>query len=158
MICARLFLLFIITVHYLSFIIHSPSLYVHSHAVHSGNRASDSIGKLSQITSNSTDYYLPAPTGPSNRVLVMLLSYGFNRFDPLLALFNSFQNMCEAGWDIDIVVFTTATISSRFQLYLSDKLFCHRIQVQTIVILLATHLHQLNYRVNYSASITYSNH
>lgn len=117
----------------LSVILHSPLLLVCPHEVHSEGSQRDGMEhRSSTASSNSSDYGIPAAHGPSNRVLVMVLSYGFNRFDPLLALFASLQNMCEAGWDVDIVVFTTAATSTRFELYLRDKLFCHRLQVRKI--------------------------
>lgn len=117
----------------LSIILYSPFLLVCPHKVHSeGSAYSDIDHRSSTASSNSSDYEIPAAHGASNRVLVMVLSYGFNRFDPLLALFASLQNICEAGWDVDIVVFTTVSTSTRFELYLRDKLFCHRLQVREI--------------------------
>lgn len=55
-------------------------------------------------TLNNNENNLLSYTSSNNSILVMILSYSFNRFDPLLLMFKSFQEMCENGWNVNIMV------------------------------------------------------
>lgn len=68
------------------------------------------------------------PFSSKNRILCMLLSYKFFRMDSILAILHEHKSMCNAGWDVTVVIFTVVPPSVRMRRYLDTKVYCHRIQ------------------------------
>eukprot|EP01038_Epipyxis_sp_PR26KG_P011957 gene11957-16005_t len=58
----------------------------------------------------------------------MLLSFHLDHTDPLLLLFSEYRSMCEAGWNVSIVILTTVDWTKRTFDYVNEKLYCNRIQ------------------------------
>lgn len=77
-----------------------------------------------------TSHEWPSPFTNNNRVLSLLLSYGFMRFDPILEILREYRTMCNAGWDPTVVIFTASEVSERMIRYLNNKVYCHRTEVR----------------------------
>lgn len=71
---------------------------------------------------------MPKPFSSANKVLSMVIAFSLNRMDPLLITMRGHQAMCEAGWNVNFVIFTAHKVSLRYRRYLEAKLYCHRIQ------------------------------
>ena len=57
-----------------------------------------------------------------------ILSYNWDHIDPLLNCFNEYLSMCESGWNVTIVIHSTANWDSIMRRLANTKLFCYRTQ------------------------------
>lgn len=57
----------------------------------------------------------------------MILFYNLYQIDAMMLIFNEYVSMCEGGWDITLVLFTTVKYSKRLQNYLARKHYCARV-------------------------------
>lgn len=68
----------------------------------------------------------PTAFSDNNRILGLLLSYNLDHIDPLFLITNEYVSMCEAGWNVTFVLFTTANWTDKLKGYLRSKTYCYR--------------------------------
>ena len=69
----------------------------------------------------------PRPFSPYNRIMAFVLSYDFGHMDPLLLILNEYISICEGGWNLTVVISTTANWTPTLHRYISEKVYCYRI-------------------------------
>ena len=59
----------------------------------------------------------------------MIISYDVRMsIDPLLEIFRQYLSMCEGGWSVSLVIYTTIPPTNRFKDYISSKNYCYAIK------------------------------
>lgn len=79
-------------------------------------------------TMNSSEVMrnFPAPFSHNNRILGLLLSYNLDHIDPLFLITNEYVSMCESGWNVSFVLFTTENWTDKLKNYLRSKTYCYQ--------------------------------
>ena len=78
-------------------------------------------------SNNETNDDYPKAFSKNNRVISFLLSYDNNHIDPIIVIFNEYKTICEAGWNVTIIMFTTVIYNEDSINFFNQKLFCYRI-------------------------------
>lgn len=125
--------------------VHEP-IYISSNneedEVRRGRSGGDDLMSLSSESSSSYDHLMsrritesdphfqekfPSPNSNYNRIMGFILAYNYDHIDPLLLIFNEYVSICESGWNVTIVLFTTSPWSNRMRKLIDMKNYCYRI-------------------------------
>jgi len=70
-----------------------------------------------------------APFTKHNKVLGMVLAYGFDHMDPfMLHLLPEYVSMCEAGWDPSMIILTAASWTPLLRRMFVERVYCTRLE------------------------------
>lgn len=81
---------------------------------------------LNETNNNKNNNDFPSPYSKNNRLVSFILSYDNNHVDPLMLIFNEYKTMCESGWNVTIIIFTTFQYRQDTLALFNQKLYCFR--------------------------------
>ena len=93
--------------------------------------ASPSSSSTVAMSQNTTIEAIPSTSSPAtifgNRILIMTLSFDLTHSDSMDEVLQEYLNMCEGGWDVTVIVYTTEAWSPDLLTFHRRRTYCYRL-------------------------------